>query len=343
MNFKVQQLSSLVGSLTLSALVGCGTQIGNPTGTSQVRLLTDVSSLQSAVTGAFLQTVDGLNMGDYAYSNSESRVVSLRQCQGREAQGLALVQKTASSHSVEDDNSKYFARSDVTIERSYQDSWFQASRQLPCDTTIGVKFPYESLNQADLRLESTVSEVLQRSTNLTYKTDEQAFKHSLMMQKSGKRTLDLVSFEEKSREIALKALLDNRLTSKIELLSKAGMANSKVLAEMQLIDTEPMPFEIVLDRSSLLWQAYKIDRARQEFVLDGGERLRLDFSQVVFTRAGGCTPASGELTVTVSYDGALPLVYQGRFVEGQPLTLRSDDGSLKPILLAPFACVLKER
>jgi hypothetical protein len=330
------QLAALLGSLA----IGCGTQIGNPTGSGIVRVTDDPGTLGTLVNAAFLQTVDGMNMGDYAYSRTESRVSTDRSCQTQGGTGLSLVDKADSRHSVKDETALWYALSEMDIKRSYEDAWTQNGALLACDPNArSVRFNYERLQLGPVRLESRVNEDLVRSLTLTDIKEKQELRHNLTFKKTGKRTLDFVNYAELGRNVVLEAQLNNQVESAISLPTADG---GHVPVTMQLQERFPLDFAITLDPNQD-WTRYAIASGRQEFVIPAtGEVLRLEFRNVNFTREGGCVPVSGQLAATVIRPNEDEVRYSISFQPNAPLKLKADSGT-ETLVLAPFACVLKER
>jgi hypothetical protein len=329
----------LLSSLSL----GCGTQIGNPTGSGIVRVTGNPASLGTLVNAAFLQTVDGMNMGDYAYSRLESRVSTDRRCQTEAGSGISLLDKAETRHSVIDESPSFYAKSDLSIKRSYEDAWTQNGVLLACDpNSRSIRFQYERLQLGPVRLESRVNEDLTRSLLLTAKQDQQEIRHSLSLRKSGRRSLDFVSYTELGREVILEAQLDNQVKSAIDLPSSGGTEDSMESVTLQLQERFPLNFIIALDQSRQ-WTRYVIANGRQEFVIPtSGETLRLDFRNLTFTREGACVPVSGQLAATIVRPGQDSVRYSMNFQANAPLVMKADNG-IDSLVLAPFACVLKER
>ena len=332
-----QQFARL--ALLLGLAAGCGTQIGNPTGAGMIRLTDNSRALNTLLNASFLQTIDGMNMGDYGYSRKESRV-SDRNCQTQAGSKLSLVDKTDVKHSVIDETDEWYAKSDLTIKRRYQDAWTQNNVLLACNPkTNSINFDYTKLPMGSLKLESQVDEDLNRVLFMTEKKLEQELRHNLVMKKTGKRSLELVGYTEDNNELVLEAQLRNHLDSTVSLnLQEEGAAEAK----MQLQDRFPLDFSIHLDKVRD-WTRYEISNGRQEFLIpETGEVLRLEFKNIVFTRASACVPESGLLTATVVRPNLPNVRYSLNFLPETPLILKREDGS-DSLVLAPFACVLKER
>jgi hypothetical protein len=327
-------------ALLLSLAIGCGTQIGNPTGSGIVRVTDNPGSLGTLVNAAFLQTVDGINMGDYAYSRLESRVSTDRSCQTKIGSGISLTDKAETKHSVIDESETWYAKSDLSIKRSYEDAWSQNGVLLTCDPGArSVHFNYERLQLGSVQLESRVNEDLARSLYLTEKKAKQELRHSLSFHKSGKRTLEFLNYAELGREVVLEAQLSNQVESEIVLPAQDG---GEFTATLQLQERFPLDFVITLDQSEQ-WTRYVIPNGRQEFIIPStGEVLRLEFRNVTFTRAGGCIPVSGQLAAIVIRPNEEQVRYALSFQPNAPLLMKADNG-LDTLVLAPFACVLKER
>ncbi len=330
-------IAVLLGSLA----IGCGTQIGNPTGSGIVRVTDNPSSLGTLVNAAFLQTVDGINMGDYAYSRLESRVSTDRRCQTEVGSGISLLDKAETKHSVIEESATWYAKSDLTIKRSYEDAWTQNGALIACDPGArAVRFNYERLQFGTVRLESRVNEDLARSLYLTEKKEKQEMRHNLSFKKSGKRVLDFVNYSENGREVVLKAQLSNKVESEIALPTQDGGA---INATLQLQERFPLDFSINLDQTQQ-WTSYVIPSGRQEFVIQAtGEVLRLEFRNVTFTRKDGCMPAAGQLTATVIRPNEDEVRYSISFQPNASALLMKSDSGLDSLVLAPFACVLRER
>ncbi len=331
----------LARAATLSVfLVGCGTQIGNPTGAGLVRLTDNSRALNTLVNASFLQTIDGINMGDYGYSRSESRVSTDRTCQTQAGTKLSLIDKAETKHSVIDESDEWYAKSDMTIKRSYQDAWTQNSVLLACNpATNSITFNYEKLQNGPLRLESQVNEDLSRSLFMTEKKLQQELRHSLITKKTGKRTLELVDYSEGSNEILISAQLKNQLDSVVALNPQDEGATE---ANMSLLDRFPLDFTIHLDQNRQ-WTRYEVPNARQEFLIpESGEVLRLELKNMVFTRTSACVPEAGTLIASVVRPNLPNVRYSLNFVPNTPLILKREGGT-DSLVLAPFACVLKER
>jgi hypothetical protein len=330
------RLAALLSSLT----IGCGTQIGNPTGSGIVRVTDDPGTLGTLVNAAFLQTVDGINMGDYAYSRLESRVSTDRSCQNQTGSGFSLLDKADTRHSVVEESTSWRASSDLNIKRSYQDAWTQNGVLLTCDPVArSVRFNYERLQLGPVRLESRVDENLARTLYLVEKKENQELRHNLSFHKSGTRTLDFVNYAELGRDVVLEAQLNNKVESEISLPTADG---GQVPVMLQLQERFPLDFAITLDQSQQ-WKRYTIPSGRQEFIIPTtGEVLRLDFRNVTFIRENGCVPASGQLAATVIRPNQDEVRYTLSFQSNAPLLMKADNG-IDSLVLAPFACVLKER
>lgn len=326
--------------LLCSLLAGCGTQIGNPTGAGLVRVTDNASSLSTLVNAAFLQTVDGMNMGDYGYSRLESRVSTDRSCETQAGSEFSLLEKAETKHSVIDESAAWYAKSDLAIKRSYQDAWIQNGVLLTCDPTVrAIRFNYERLQLGTVRLQSQVNEDLVRSLYMTEKKQQQELRHSLSFKKTGKRTLDFVSYTETGKEVILDAQLSNQVESIVSLKTESDGVEE---ATLQLQERFPLDFTITLDQSQQ-WTRYVIPNGRQEFrIPSSGEILRLEFRNLTFTRTGGCIPVSGQLAATVIRPNEPMVRYALTFQANAPLVMRREGGT-DSLALAPFACVLKER
>lgn len=329
-------IAALLGSLAL----GCGTQIGNPTGSGIVRVTDNPGTLGTLVNAAFLQTIDGINMGDYAYSRLESRVSTDRRCQTEAGSGFSLVDKADTKHSVIEESATWYAKSDLSIKRSYEDAWTQNGTLIACDPGArAVRFNYERLQFGTVRLESRVNEDLARSLYLTEKKEKQEMRHNLSLRKSGKRTLDFLNYAELGQDVVLEAQLSNQVESAIALPTQDG---GEITATLQLQERFPLNFAITLDQTQQ-WTRYVIPSGRQEFIIPTtGEVLRLDFRNVTFTRKDGCVPVSGQMAVTVIRPNEDEVRYSLSFQPNSPLLMKADNG-IDSLVLAPFACVLRER
>jgi hypothetical protein len=331
--------ATLLGGLS----IGCGTQIGNPTGSGALRVTGNPASLGTLVNAAFLQTIDGMNMGDYAYSRLESRVSTDRRCQTEAGSGISLLGKAETRHAVIDESSSFYAKSDLTIKRSYEDAWTQNGVLLACDpSSRSIRFQYERLQLGPIKLESRVNEDLARSLLLTAKQDQQELRHSLSLRKSGRRSLEFVNYSELGREVILEAQLNNQLESAIDLPRSDGLEDGSEKVTLQLQERFPLNFVIALDHSRQ-WTRYVIANGRQEFIIpSSGETLRLDFRNLTFTREGACVPVSGQMAATIVRPGEGSERYSLNFQPNASLIMKSDSG-IESLMLAPFACVLKER
>ncbi|MDQ3233602.1 MAG: hypothetical protein M3Q07_17425, partial [Pseudobdellovibrionaceae bacterium] len=250
-----------------------------------------------------------------------------------------LVDKADSRHSVIDESAAWYAKSDLTIKRSYQDAWTQNGELLACDTTARIlRFPHELLEQGTVRLESQVDEELSRSLFLTEKKEKQELQHNLSFKKTGRRTLEFMNFAEKGSEVTLVAQLSNEVESTIALPSETGVES----ATLQLQERFPLEFSVTLDQSKQ-WTRYVIPSGRQEFIIPAsGEVLRLEFRNVTLSREGGCVPIGGQLSATVIRPNESNIRYSMTFQPNSPLIMKRDGGT-DSLVLAPFACVLKER
>jgi hypothetical protein len=326
-------------ALLLGLAAGCGTQIGNPTGAGMIRLTDNSRALNTLLNASFLQTIDGMNIGDYGYARQESRV-SDRSCQTQAGSKLSLIDKTETKHSVIDESDEWYAKSDLTIKRSYQDAWTQNNVLLACNPkTNSINFDYNKLSTSSLKLESQVDEDINRVLFMTEKKLEQELRHNLVMKKTGKRSLELVGYTEDNKQLVLEAQLRNQLDSTVNLdLNEEGATEAK----LQLLDRFTLDFSIHLDKARD-WTRYEISQGRQEFLIpESGEILRLEFKNIVFTKASACVPESGLLTATVVRPNLPNVRYSLNFQPDTPLILKREGGT-DSLVLAPFACVLKER
>jgi hypothetical protein len=228
----------------------------------------------------------------------------------------------------------------MNIKRSYEDAWTQNGSLIACDPAArSVRFNYERLQLGTVRLESRVNEDLVRSLLLTDIKEKQEMRHNLTFSKTGKRTLDFVNYSEIGRTVVLEAQLNNQVESAISLPTQDG---SRIPVTMKLQERFPLDFAITLDQNQD-WTRYAIPSGRQEFIIpSSGEVIRLDFRNVTFTREGGCVPSSGQLAATVIRPNEDEVRYSISFQPNQALMLKSDNG-IDSLVLAPFACVLKER
>ncbi|WP_141733675.1 hypothetical protein [Oligoflexus tunisiensis] len=322
---------------------GCGTQIGNPTGSGIVRVTDHPATLNTLVNAAFLQTVDGMNMGDYAYSRLESRVSTDRSCQTQAGTRVSLLDKAETRHSVIDDSPAWLARSEVTIKRSYEDAWTQNGVLLACDpSTRAIRFNHERLQMGPVRLESQVTEDMARSLHLTPKGQNQALESTLSFHKTGRRTLEFTNYAEIGRNVILDAHLSNQVDSALTLVPEAADNEDPATVTLHLQERFPLDFTITLD-DTRQWTRYDIPSGRQEFLIPtSGEILRLEFRNLTFTRAAGCIPVSGQLTATVLRPNESAQRYTLRFQRDASLVMKREGGT-ESLVLAPFACVLKER
>jgi hypothetical protein len=325
--------------------LGCGTQIGNPTGSGIARVTDHPATLNTLVNAAFLQTVDGMNMGDYAYSRLESRVSTDRTCQSHTGARISLLDKAETRHSVVDDSPAWLARSDLSIKRSYEDAWTQNGVLLACDPSIrAIRFNYERLQMGPVRLESQVTEDMDRRLQLTAKGENQVLESTLTFHKSGRRTLDFTNYAELGRNVILDAQLRNQVESTLTLPTSGADTDSATPSTivLQLQDRFPLDFTITLDNNQQ-WTRYDIASGRQEFLIpSSGEVLRLEFRNVTFTRTAGCIPVSGQLTATVLRPNESAQRYSLSFQRNASLVMKRE-GGVENLVLAPFACVLKER
>lgn len=331
-------------ALFVGIMAACGTQVGNPTGSGFIRITENPAALNTLMNAAFLQTVDGMNMGDYAYSRSESRVSTARSCQTAAGSAFSLIDTTESAHSVTDDSSNWLVKADLSITRSYRDSWKQNNLLLTCDPkSQSLSMKYERLQQGTIRLQSVVDENLTRTLTLTEVASKKELKHSLITRKTGTRTLDFINYTEDGKEVILEAELNNKLESTVQVPTDDihdGDATTEAL--IQLKTSFPMALQISLNQT-LQWTRYSIPNGRQDFLIpSSGETLRLEFIHVVFDRSKLCLPVAGEFKVTVSRPNQDDITYSTNFASSKPLTL-ARAGSTDTLTLIPFACVLKER
>ncbi len=334
-----------LASLSLAMLLclpACGTQIGNPTGGSGSQLLGETSNLETATNAALMSTIDGINVGDYAYSKSESRVVTLRRCELGGPQGASLVQKAETSHRVEDETPHALVSSELTIERTYQDKWSQNGQTLACDPSGQMALDYRKLEYGSVSLRSQVAEDLQRKLALTNKDTHELTKHSLILHREGYRDIKLLSYRRPDNETVeiTATLAQNDLVEDLALTAPNG---EKVLAKLTT-GGRPLTFKITLDRVTQQWTSYTIDQASLEFLLNAGESFVMEFDHLRFDRAKGCVPQAGSLQVTEVATQGRGRTFRGTFdKDTSSLNLNATDGVSKALSLAPFGCVLKER
>ncbi len=331
-------------ALSLTGIMGCGTQIGNPTGGSSARVLNEPNSLGTLSNAAFLTTLDGLNSGDYAYSKTEARLVSKRNCDLAAPKGASLVQAASSSHWVEDDTVKVFARSNVSLERSYADQWSQNGKTLPCEPNGGMSLDLSSLGDGPVQLSSKVSEGMERKLYATLKESAQQFTHSLTTHRDGERNVKLMSVQRVSGGfLELSASLSQaNLIETVQIAKADGLTDS---VKMRSGD-RPVDFRITINPKSGQWTSYSIETAALDFYVNESESFSMEFNKVRFDREKGCVPQAGTVRIRVLEDqeSGKTNTYQGQFDDGSGnLVMKPLNGLGSPLILAPFACVLKER
>jgi hypothetical protein len=329
--------------LTAGALYACGTQIGNPTGNG-ARVTSEPGNLGTLTNAAFLTTVDGMNMGDYAYSSSESRLVSKRTCDESAPKGASLVQSAESTHWVEDETSLVFARSNVSLARSYSDQWLHNGKAMACEGGGEMNLDLSVIDEGPVLLNSQVSEGLQRKLYATLKENSQQFTHSLVTQREGERTLKLLSYQRlPGGLIELTAsLVQANLLETIETNKEDGR---KQTIKLRAGD-RPLEFRITLNARTNQWVSYSIDSASLDFYVNELESFAIEFNKIRFDRSKGCVPQAGTLRVKAPSESEASgtLTYVGQFDDGNGnLVMKPLNSLANPLILAPFACVLKER
>lgn len=330
----------ILSPLFLAFMLSCGTQIGNPTGAGMIRLTDNTQALNTLVNAGFMQIVDSMNIGDYAYSKEESRVISQRNCSNQSENKLTLTDSTEAAHSVSDDSDEWAVKSDLLIKRNYHDAWTQNHSLLGCDAQSKVlKLDYKRFQQGAFRLESQVDEQFTRKMNMTEKKLKQDLKHSMLMTKKGSRTLELISYLEDGKDSIIEAQLRSQLETTVKLDFNKDGANE---AKLSSVDRFPFVFNIHINRDRE-WTSYDIPNGRQTFLLpETGEVLSLSFLDLRFTRSSGCVPESGQLLASIERPNASPVRYSLIFKPNIPLLLKREDRE-EYLVFAPFACVLKER
>lgn len=313
-------------------LSACGDQALDPFGNAQTAALRDASRFGSLANAAFLQTVDGLNFGDSAYATRAERLLSERSC----STSQQLVEKTKASQWVNDDSPAWTARSNVTIDRTYESSWVQGGTQLSCGLGL---IDFQTIDQASFRLQSRVLEKKKSSTLLTKKSDGSERTDELEVQMTGTRDLEITGYSEASATTALTATLRSDLDLTLALKDEFGEDAS---ATMKLAPESRLDFEVTVDRSSSDWKEYRIPFSRQEYDLGGGNLLTLELSRLSFTPAGNCFPQSGSIRITRTIGGQVSGVFAADIDPKTELVL-SDRESGETLSLTPFACVFRER
>lgn len=316
---------------TVLGLSACGDQAINPLGNPQIAALRDTSRFGSLANAALLQTIDGLNFGDSAYTKAGERILSESSC----SETQRLVQKTQATQWVNDDSPVWTARSNVTIDRNYETSLFQGRTLLTCAPGL---VDFKSIDQATFKLQSKVVEKKKRQMFLVRKSDGQERSDVLDVKTLGTRDLEFTGFNDSTSQTALSATLRSSLDLTLALKDEFDEAAD---ATMSLAPSSRLDFEVRIDKASGTWSNYLIPFSRQVYELGEGSSMTLEFSQLTFTPNGNCLPQSGSIRVTRTVDSQVTGVFAGEINPKADLVLL-DKNSGETLTLSPFACVLRE-
>ena len=337
-------LGQIVAIVTMwSGMGGCGTQTGNPPasdGPSKLATMSpaEVSAMMSL---AYTETIDGLNTGDYLFSNSESRVINQLSCQSAET-GLGLVKLTDTQHSVRVQAADRESVAALSISRSYRDQWFAENTLVDCNPiSANPDIDPERLADGDgLRLQTELQERKQRdlAASLRLATGEISERQQMtLVEKSGQRALDFTLVSHDATSSHWHGVLQDQLSRQIKL---GDDRLDDTLSFSMQADQSPVTFDFIIDRTFGLISEYRMESQTVIFQVADQGTLTVTYSDLILVPASGCFPISGQMQAVWQINGQKTEA-EWRFEDGliQPSAATAAAG----LMLFPEACVLDER
>lgn len=309
----------LVAASLALASGSCGTQTGNPPVQNHSGKLFEQPVAAAMVSSLFNAQIDHVNLGEYAYSNAESRVVNESECRGSE-----VVRKTRSEHSTRVQFADRRADVSMTIERDYVDTWYKDDLPLACNSAVGqVNLDFEA--GARYGLSNFVSESNIRTIEGKDFTKQEDYRAKLGLKQSGSRSLEFAL----SSSTEVEASVD--LSKLVEVLEVIEDATSQEFVLTPKASSS-YSFKIVRDENTHLVESYEIASASLSYSVNDSASIRFSLENIVIASAA-CLPSSGSIQALIS-EGEQELELNWVFEDGK---LISGDSRL-----LSEACVLDE-
>ncbi len=337
-------VQAILFGLSLLVSVACGTQTGNPPASDGPSKLTPLTpaDLSAVMSLGFTEAVDGMNTGDYLFSNSESRVINQLNCRS-DASGFGLVKATDTQHSVTIEASDRQSLAALSISRSYRDRWYQGEALVDCDPISGnPQIDPDTLADGDiLQLVTSLDERKQRQLETSFLsasapvlTQEQATR----VEKQGERRLSFTLQEQDQKRSVWSARLTDQIRRQVQVEATAVLDEKAIELPMD-VEGQDFSFSFVIDRNLGLIQEYRIDQQTLRYQL-GDASLSMSFEELILVPAQGCFPQSGRLKA-VWQQGQQMVEQVWTFQDGRVVSEQGGDDS--NLLFFPEACVLNER
>ncbi|MFW7378625.1 MAG: hypothetical protein ACOH5I_07460 [Oligoflexus sp.] len=319
---------------------GCGTQTGNPPTQTHTTKLFEQSVSTGLINGIYSELIDNINLGEYAYSSTESRVINQLSCQLVEDAGLSLQKETETEHSVQGQVGDRQFIAQLHISRQYLDTWYQDGQLIPCNPesgAVGVRLEAGE----ELRLSSQVDETRRRELRLLDQYGLEITQNFVEIQKSGNRISQFAMLASTDDQLQVSAKLEEQaITRHISTIDEGGESISFPLNALPESDSS-LEFEISLEPGTRLLRSYFIESVSMHYDLGEDQEIVIHFEDMLIEPSRHCFPSQGNITGHLRQGGSKESFSLSFDAESSQFEFTTDQG--RKLLFVPEACVLNER